>query len=339
MGEDSSTGDDKRIFGTRITSESLDEILLPEGTRKKDVEDYFNGAVDVTHLPGMLSSGLLSMAGGDTAVADEAERTTEMATTMLATTLGSKLRLHDAMWSTEKKHALRQVVDKESLVLFVKEVDKSKKPAFERQERAFTQLMLQRRYEEDFIDEWLRNGPLCIVMRESYNNYYALLNKIRQLAYDHDHIWEGGPAHSLLQYHSDKLLRIRKFALSRRDMILRTYSYLRDAAQRDFYHESMTASIWDRLAQFQSPTINEPPPTPGGEPAPSAGRHQTCSWCKSRKLHAILGLIHAKTACPFRDIGSTTKARVAARQVVDQRNQDPQADLQNLIREALASAV
>jgi hypothetical protein len=59
----------------------------------------------------------------------------------------------------------------------------------------------------------------------------------------------------MLQFHSDRLLQIRQNALSRKALILQTYTYLRDASAKSFYHESMTESLWDRLADL---SINNP---------------------------------------------------------------------------------
>jgi hypothetical protein len=83
-----------------------------------------------------------------------------------------------------------------------------------------------------------------------------LLSMVRQLAYDHPAFWEKGPAKAMLDFHSERLLQVQQNALTRKALILQTYTYLRDANAKSFYHESMTESLWDRLAAL---TVN-----PGG---------------------------------------------------------------------------
>jgi hypothetical protein len=55
-------------------------------------------------------------------------------------------------------------------------------------------------------------------------------------------------------FHAKRLLQIRQNTLrTRKALVLQTYTYLRDTNANSFYHESMTRSLWDRLATL---TVN-----------------------------------------------------------------------------------
>jgi len=87
----------------------------------------------------------------------------------------------------------------------------------------------------------------------TYENYFALLAQTRELHLAHTDMWEGGPAATLITYHSEKLLMARLHAVHWRDLIFRCmHVYLRDSAQKQFYHDTMTESLWGRIASLAS---------------------------------------------------------------------------------------
>jgi hypothetical protein len=63
---------------------------------------------------------------------------------------------------------------------------------------------------------------------EAFKNFFDLADAIHQLAYGHPQ-WEGGSARAMLAFHSEKLMEIRQFAVSRKQLILQVYTYLRDS--------------------------------------------------------------------------------------------------------------
>jgi hypothetical protein len=171
---------------------------------------------------------------------DKAQRTTEMAATLLSTVIGKRAQIHDSLWKTLKRHAMGQVKDIKSLFKFVKCVSKSFEPAFKQQENALQVFMLPRNYDDYAIDDYTQNGFLPRLTGASFWYYSSLLSNVRQLAYDHPAFWERGPAQAMLEFHSEQLLQIRQNSLTRKALILQTYTYLRDANAKGFYHKSMT---------------------------------------------------------------------------------------------------
>jgi hypothetical protein len=318
-GADASIGNKKHIHEMAITGRKIDKAMGPEDFRTKDTTELYNAAADIAAIPGML--------GVNRSLDEDARNTTEMAATLIATAVGNGRRsIHDSMWQGARRNALDQIKDREGLFSFVKAVDKDKEAAFEKQDQAIQTLLFHRHYSETSIDEYLRNGLLPRITRESFRCYSNLLSTIRQLAFDHGTLWEGGPAKAMLDYHSFKLLQARRHALSRKMLVLRTYAYLRDAESKSFYNESMTEGLWDRLAvlteKVHDAPVHESPGTANPDPKKDpAGNGQLkkkvsegtpkCSHCRSAAVHKALKIDPARTLCPFLEL-SQADARKAA---------------------------
>jgi hypothetical protein len=142
--------------------------------------------------------------------------------------------------------------------------------------------MYHRHYDAEVIDDYVKHGFLSRLTQITFRNYSSLLSTLRQLAY-HPKFWGEGPAQSMLTFHSDKLLQVREHALTRQAPILQTYIYLQDAKAKSFYHESMTESLQDRLADL-STKAEEEPNTGSGSAKKSKPR---CSHRRNPKIHDI----------------------------------------------------
>jgi hypothetical protein len=106
----------------------------------------------------------------------------------------------------------------------------------------------------------------------------------------------------MLEYHSNKLLQVRRHALTRRMLVLRTYVYLCDAESKAYYHESMTEDLWARVALLNDRLLTLPPSEPeGGKEKPEKQKEGTpkCSHCHSATVHKKLSLDPTKKVCPF----------------------------------------
>jgi hypothetical protein len=194
--------------------------------------------------------------------------------------------------------------------------------------------MLPRKYDDSAIDEYTQNGFLPRLTGATFRYYTSLLSTVRQLAFDHPAFWDRGPAQSMLQFHSDRLLQIRQNALGRKALILQTYTYLRDASAKSFYHESMTESLWDRFADL---SINNPgggddgssrntgPPVSAGGGGSNGGTKPRCSHCRSIKLHKLMRVCPAKVVCPVKELGPA-KAREVAKSAIEAWERDSSSE-------------
>jgi hypothetical protein len=199
------------------------------------------------------------------------------------------------MWISTERYAMDQIKDKLSLFSFVKAVGKDKEAAFKKQSSAIRILMYRRHYSKDSID--------CLTFR----CYYALLQAVHQLTYDHG-ACEGGPGKAMLDYHSIQLLQVRQHALSRKMLILETYVYLQDVAAKSFYHESMTEHLWELMAELttQQASMMDSYPGVNSEIAPGVpgkeGPAPRCSHCRNAFLHKLLDIQPTKKVCFFIDL-------------------------------------
>ena len=110
---------------------------------------------------------------------------------------------------------------------------------------------------------------------------------------------------------------------------MQTYTYLRDANAKSFYHESMTESLWDRLATL---TVNpgggevgggQGTGTPGaGGGGGGRGAKPRCSHSRSIRLHELMKVRPAKRYCPVKEL-SSKKAREVANEAIESWNRDP----------------
>ena len=129
----------------------------------------------------------------------------------------------------------------------------------------------------------------------------------------------------MLDFHSGRLLTIRQNSLTRKALILQTYTYLRrDANSKGFYHESMTESLWDRLSDLSSVTgggnggnngggIGDY--NGGGGAGGDAGKTPKCSHCRNPRMHELMKVRPSKQVCPVKDL-SPKRAREVAKNAV-----------------------
>jgi hypothetical protein len=325
--EDPSTGDSQRIYGMSINGITIDKEVSPDSMRRTDRGAMYAAAVDVTSLPG----GWNSNKGVSEELFQETQKMAQLTQTIMAST--NKLQgmeIQDTSWNSTIRHSLGKVKNREDLFEFVKKLRKSKKAAFKQETNLIQHFMYLRHYNGSFIREYSRSSLLSLITKRSFKSFFDLGDAVRQLAFDHGQ-WEGGPAKSMLLFHSEKLMEIRQFAVSRKQLILQIYTYLRDAQAKDFYHESMAGAIWERIGSLQMATPAQV--TPGN------GSESKCSWCASKDLHKLFNLMGQRNLCPVKALPDKSKAKEAAKSIVDQKRADPTKDIQELLAGALTQFV
>jgi hypothetical protein len=289
QGEDPSQGDEERIYGILYDdNEVMDAGLSPHDMLAQDRTGFLGQAIDIAALPGMYAVTL--------------DVESEMASAMVATTLGRSDTGHDLMWRLAKKNALSQIKTREDLFKFVDKVDKVSDRAFKAQDSRLRNFMYARHYAKVHIDFYLQTGLLPRLLRSSFDSYTRLLGKLRQYAFDHrDTLWEGSLAHTMLEYHTMELLNVRLHAPNYRGLILGVYVYLREAQRKGFHHESMNASLWHRLegSTVESTTMNKV--------EPGNIKMAKCGHCRRDDLH-----LGGKARCPAKEL-EAKDARVAVR--------------------------
>jgi hypothetical protein len=320
--DDPSTGDPQRIYGMSINGVKIDEAVAPNSMRRTDRGSMYNACVDVTSLPG----GWNSNKGVSEELFNESQKIAQLTSTILASTNKVKgMEIQDTSWNSTIRHSLGKVKNREDLFEFVRKLRKSKKAAFKQEGNLIQHYLYQRHYNGTYIREYVRSSLLGVLSARSFRFFFDLADALRQLAFDHPH-WEGGPALAMLRFHSEKLMEIRQFSVSRKQLILQVYTYLRDAQAKDFYHESMAGAIWERIGNLSS----SPTPNGNGGGSPEATR---CGLCNNKELHKLFNVPGQKSLCPLKGV-ARLKVKEAAQWVVDERRSDPSKDINALLSEA-----
>ena len=320
--EDTSTGDSQRIYGMTINGTKIDKAVAPDSLRSTDRGAMYTAAVDVTSLPG----GWNSNKGVSEELFQESQKIAQLTSTILASTNKLKgMEIQDTTWNSTIRHSLGRVKNRDDLFEFVRKLRKSKKAAFRQEANLIQQFLYHRRYQGSFIREYVRSSLLCVISARTFRSFFDLGDAIRQMAFDHSN-WEGGPAKAMLSFHSEKLMEIRQFAVSRKQLILQIYTYLRDAQAKDFYHESMAGAIWERIARI-----------PAGQVQALAVfvEPSRCSWCASKELHQLFKVLGQRDHCPLKALTNKAKAKEAAKWIVDQKKGDPRKEIHQLLAIAL----
>ena len=326
--EDPSKGTKDKVFGMSINGTKLDKAIAPADLRTKEQSEFYNAAVDVTSLPGgwnpQKGRGLQ-----DELLFNESQKVASLAATILAasTRVRSNMEIRDTSYNSLTRHSMGRIRDRESLFEFVGKLSRSREPAFQQQANLIQQFMYARHYSEAYATEYLQNGLLPRLVRLTFENFYELANAIRQLAFDHPN-WETGPSKAMLEHHADKLWSIREMAITRKQLILQMYVYLQDSQAKGFYHESMSEALWKRLED----TSKSGPKNGVGGATPSDTK---CGHCGTKELHRLVGKPGQKRYCPVKHVVEPSKAKEAAKWVVEQHHADPDKDVHELIATAV----
>ena len=167
-----------------------------------------------------------------------------------------------------------------------------------------------------------------------------MLNYARELQYDQPGVWTGGQAEALISFHSKELRAVRNYAPTRKILILRTYTYLREAKEKRFHDNSMIKALYKTvmiqgmgiaasaamdLATPSAITKNE-----GGDKEKEVvPKKPECSHCKNLPLHYLFKAQPYKRVCPLRSHGATV-AKSMAGVILKKYQEDPSADLQGI---------
>ena len=321
---DPSTGKTDKLYGLPTTGPVVDRAMGPDSLPPSAYEQLAGAAVDVLNLP-----GTSNLSGGRAAEDEEADRTAALLATVISAGQGRRgppIAL-DPQWQNERRTRMQQIKDRESLSKYVTKLEGCETATFQRENDAMALVLRRRLYSESKIRKYQDFGLLPRVTKQSYQLYVKLLNTVRTKAYEHD-VWQDSPAQAMIVHHTEKLMEVRAHAINRKHLLYTVYIYLRDAASKSFYHDSMNNALWGRLMKVQGL------PTPiGGN---GGAKTRTCDHCRGEEFHRV-GRKAVNDKCPFHSL-SKTKARAAASWCVKQKRDDPTKDIDGIISQALEDA-
>jgi len=193
------------------------------------------------------------------------------------------------------------------------------------------------------------------LMRASCTSYCNLRNKARELQLARPGSWEGGACHLMIMYHSNKLLQIRMHSMTKKLLLFRTYTYLRDAESRSFYIPTMTESLYSQLAasnakladlslKLLATTPNNRKDSGGGSSGgrgangDGKGGNRTkkpkCSHCKTPQLHDLLKVGPGKGSCPLTNHRMSTAQKIEVQAIEAYEKESEDRDMKEVLKEA-----
>ncbi len=105
--------------------------------------------------------------------------------------------------------------------------------------------------------------------------------------------------------------------MQNRTGILETYVYLGGSANKKFLSDAVSAGLGSRVATTEAPHDALTPPVVGAK----------CSHCRNNEVHAYLGLLPARTNCPFASLKfNSVVLRKAVKQSVEALATHPEVE-------------
>jgi hypothetical protein len=283
--DDHSLGDPKRIYGMSINGQEIGAALAPDKMKKSDRSTMYTASVDVASLP----DGWNQTKGVSEELFTETPKMAQLTSTILQSMGKVKhMEVQDTTWNSTLRHSLGKIKNRDNVLEFMKKLRKSRKSAFQQQDNLIEHFLYRHHYSSKFIQTYLQTSFLSRITNDSFQNFFDLADAIRQLSIDLPQ-WEGGPAKAMLDYHAGKFWDIRQYAISRKQLVLQVYTYLRDTQAKEFHHEAMVGALWKRLNDLNSANFGSRVNTDGraGNPQANQGDNAEtrCSHCMLKELH------------------------------------------------------
>jgi hypothetical protein len=231
----------------------------------------------------------------------------------------------DTQWRMQARNALERIKTVEDLNEAAKELSSQTVNVLTNMDSAMKEILFNVGWTSQDAEAYCMSGLLPRLMRQSLQTFYKLHVHFQNLAIAHYANWKDvGKEHVL--HHSLALMRIRRFALTCNQMVLKTYTYLRDAKSKGFLDIKLLGALtikWQSLA-LQS-RANSSGVLTGATPKPWDWSH-----CQSNGLHE-----GGAKKCPAKDLWNKPARRAAAKEALKLVKDEPGV-LDRLIAEELA---
>jgi hypothetical protein len=297
LSTDESTGKDNEIFGVDIDDlDEMDRLMMPPDVNLMEEHmAIYDCAVDVGSLPGTSSNG-----GGEDIGASDMN---DLAVAIKDVMSDGKMARRHLVYHRATQNGLAKIKDKTSLLDFKIDLEKAMKAERKVQKSGLARTLYSIGYSKTSVNVYQKVSPLFLVVETTFRNMLSLINTLVSYSTRGDSTsWKGTYPHQMLEYHSKELLGIRTRATSYRHLVLQNYTYLRDAKDASFYHNSMNKYLWFQVAgklEGNSFPMATPPTT-----SPSDNEHIWCSRCNKQDLHP-----GGKTQCNINSRLTDSEAR------------------------------
>jgi hypothetical protein len=255
-----------------------------------------DAAPDILSLPGKLGSALNNLSE----IWDQfAGAVNEMAEQRAVCT-GTPVR--DTQWKGAPRNALDKIRTMDDIFDAAEEIGSQSDKVITSFEASIQEILFTQGWAKDDVEMYVSSGRLPRIVQRLLSLYYELNMHFQKLItqnLDPAHFKEFTLLH--VKYHARQLRQIRLYAVRRSHVILRSYTYLRDAKAKRFNDIRLVAEITQKLQDLTRhlTELNVE------KPAAKLPKEWACAHCHS-ELHT-----GGMAACPM--IGFKAKT---ARQLV-----------------------
>jgi hypothetical protein len=247
-GPDQSVGSPDLIHRTSIHVESeILKILCPKGVTAATRKDLIEAAPDVLSLPGKLGSATTNtsdvwdqLAG---AVGDMAEQRSNRA----------GIQPRDTQWRGATRNAMDKIKTIEDLYDAADELGSQADKVLQSFEASIQEILYSEGWARDNVDQYVSTGLLPRIVQRLLAIYYEIYLHFQRLVVqnpDPDHFKTYTMLH--VEYHARQLRHIRMYAVRRSGMLLRSYTYLRDAKSKGFTNVKLIGAVTHKLQEMTS---------------------------------------------------------------------------------------
>jgi hypothetical protein len=297
IGPDSSAGKPNEIYGRSIQVEpEVLKLLCPKGVTASVRKEIMEAAIDVVSLPGKFTSSKIgetpTIDGGH--IMDQFVEAVGNMTDTNARRGGSLLR--DTQWQLPTRNALDKIKTVDDLNSAAEELSGQSDNVTNNMDSAFKEILYNAGWSPSDSDSFCMTGLLPRLIRSSLLSFLEMHMHFQKLAIKHNTQWDE-VGWEYVYHHARALSRIRRLALTRNQMILQVYIYLRDQKSKGFLDISLLGAM---TLKWHGMALRRLPPG-GGVPTPQ----WSCAHCHS-SLHK-----GGARKCPFGEFKAKPARRLA----------------------------
>lgn len=206
------------------------------------------------------------------------------------------------------------------------EVQDAEDAAFQEQDHHLCNMMLCLHYSRHQVESYLEKGLLTQIIHLTFQYYVWLMDHILWVSEKHK-CWQRGSAEATLEHFKKGLWKVRHFSPMYTIFIPQVYIFLRDAADKSFFHPKMNKVLWNpSLKSSELKTKEDKVPKP------------TVLWftiCQSRLLHNLFDWVHKVADCPLGTIRTPKAWRKAASNLANLLSANSTLDKQAKLKEVV----
>jgi hypothetical protein len=211
--------------------------------------------------------------------------------------------VRDTQWRVATRNALDKVKSMEDLFDATDEIGSQSDKVMQSFHASVQEILYSQGWSTEDVNLYLGSGLLPRIVQRFLQYYYKMFLHFQKLAAkdpDPDHFREYTMLH--IKHHARQLRQIRLYAPRRSLMILRSYTYLRDAKEKGFTDIKLMGALAQKLQEMTS-TLTDLAGSASLRQKPP--KEWACSHCHS-EIHQ-----GGPNECPLKDLKTKVSRRLA----------------------------